>query len=99
MCGLAGFAFPKNSPSLPDVKTALKDLKHRGPDDEGFLAFNTCSPNPIASEISANYQDANLFLLFRRLSIIDLSPAGHQPMLSENGRFALVFNGEIYNFK
>ena len=100
MCGLAGFAFPKNSPSpLPDFKTALKDLKHRGPDDEGFLAFNTFAPTPIAKEISANYQDANLFLLFRRLSIIDLSPAGHQPMLSENGRFALVFNGEIYNFK
>jgi asparagine synthase (glutamine-hydrolysing) len=100
MCGLAGLAFPKNSPSpLPDFKTALKDLTHRGPDDEGFLAFNTLAPNPIATEISANYQDANLFLLFRRLSIIDLSPAGHQPMLSENGRFALVFNGEIYNFK
>jgi len=100
MCGLAGFAFPENSPSpLPDVKSALKDLMHRGPDDEGFLAFNTCASTPIATEISANYQDANLFLLFRRLSIIDLSPAGHQPMLSENGRFALVFNGEIYNFK
>jgi asparagine synthetase B (glutamine-hydrolysing) len=40
MCGLAGFAFPENSPSpLPDVKTALKDLSHRGPDDEGFLNF------------------------------------------------------------
>jgi asparagine synthase (glutamine-hydrolysing) len=100
MCGLAGFAFPENSPSpLPDFKTALKDLTHRGPDDEGFFAFKTCAPNPIAKEISAIYQDANLFLLFRRLSIIDLSPAGHQPMLSENGRFALVFNGEIYNFK
>ena len=40
MCGLAGFAFPENSPSpLPDFKTALKDLTHRGPDDEGFFAF------------------------------------------------------------
>jgi asparagine synthase (glutamine-hydrolysing) len=100
MCGLAGFAYPENSPSpLPDFKSALKDLSHRGPDDEGFFAFNTLAPNPIASKISADYQDANLFLLFRRLSIIDLSPAGHQPMVSENGRFALVFNGEIYNFK
>ena len=100
MCGLAGFAFPENSPTpLPDFKSVLNDLSHRGPDDEGFLAFNTLAPTPIATEISANYQDANLFLLFRRLSIIDLSPAGHQPMLSENGRFALVFNGEIYNFK
>jgi len=40
MCGLAGFAFPNNSPSsLPDFKTALKDLLHRGPDDGGFLDF------------------------------------------------------------
>jgi asparagine synthase (glutamine-hydrolysing) len=100
MCGIAGFAFPENiSAPLPDVKSALMDLSHRGPDDEGFLAFNTLVPTPITSDISANYQDANLFLLFRRLSIIDLSPAGHQPMVSENGRFALVFNGEIYNFK
>jgi asparagine synthetase B (glutamine-hydrolysing) len=44
MCGLAGFAFPKNSPSpLPDVKTALKDLTHRGPDDEGFFNFYRCN--------------------------------------------------------
>jgi asparagine synthase (glutamine-hydrolysing) len=100
MCGIAGFAFPENiSAPLPDVKSALMDLSHRGPDDEGFLAFNTLVPTPITSDISANYQDANLFLLFRRLSIIDLSSAGHQPMVSENGRFALVFNGEIYNFK
>jgi asparagine synthetase B (glutamine-hydrolysing) len=44
MCGLAGFAFPKNSPSpLPDFKTALKDLMHRGPDDEGFFNFFRCN--------------------------------------------------------
>jgi len=42
MCGLAGFAFPKNSP-LPDFKTALKDLTHRGPDDEGFFNFYRCN--------------------------------------------------------
>jgi hypothetical protein len=43
MCGLAGFAFPKNSPSpLPDVKTALKGLMYRGNDFEGFFNFFSC---------------------------------------------------------
>lgn len=44
------------------------------------------------------YIDNNLGLGFVRLSIIDLSPAGHQPMLSEEGRYVMVFNGEIYNY-
>ncbi|MES2135462.1 MAG: asparagine synthase (glutamine-hydrolyzing) [Pseudomonadota bacterium] len=56
-------------------------LAHRGPDDQGIWR------DP----------DAGVALVHRRLSIIDLSPAGHQPMLSSNGRFALTFNGEIYN--
>ncbi len=68
---------------LRDLEDASKLLKHRGPDDEGFYL----SP------------EGNLFMSHRRLSILDLSPRGHQPMLSEDGRFVVVFNGEIYNFK
>jgi asparagine synthase (glutamine-hydrolysing) len=56
-------------------------IKHRGPDDVGSWA-----------DVSAG-----LALGFRRLSILDLSIAGHQPMLSSSGRFAMTFNGEIYN--
>lgn len=56
-------------------------LAHRGPDDQGIWR------DP----------DAGVALIHRRLSIVDLSPAGHQPMLSSNGRFVLTFNGEIYN--
>src|SRR3712207_5558854 len=56
-------------------------LEHRGPDDEGIWS------NPIARVGFAH----------RRLSIIDLSPAGHQPMASHNERWVLTFNGEIYN--
>jgi len=48
---------------------------------------------------SGVYSDEHAALGFRRLSIIDLSPAGHQPMLSENGAVALIFNGEIYNYQ
>ncbi|HZS52735.1 MAG TPA: asparagine synthase (glutamine-hydrolyzing) [Bryobacterales bacterium] len=57
-------------------------LEHRGPDDEGFL---TSASGPIT-------------LASRRLAILDLSPAGHQPMQTAGGRCTLVYNGEVYNF-
>lgn len=57
-------------------------IEHRGPDDCGAFAESA----------------SGLGLGFRRLAILDLSPAGHQPMASENGRYVVVFNGEIYNY-
>jgi asparagine synthase (glutamine-hydrolysing) len=67
----------------PQVIRAMTEaLRHRGPDDEGAWA------DP----------DAGVGLGHRRLSIVDLSPAGHEPMHSANGRYVLTFNGEIYNF-
>ena len=62
-------------------------LQHRGPDDEGRQVF--------ALEETGRF----VSLEFRRLSIIDLSPAGHQPMTNEDGTVWLIFNGEIYNFQ
>lgn len=62
-------------------KAALRALKHRGPDSTGIWFDHS----------------AGLTLLHTRLSILDLSPAGHQPMTSRCGRFTLVLNGEIYN--
>jgi len=56
-------------------------ITHRGPDDMGVWSDN----------------DYGLALAHRRLSILDLSPAGHQPMLSPCGRYTLIYNGEIYN--
>src|SRR6266542_5008817 len=82
MCGIAGFLSSDRPPS-PDVLCALvNDIKHRGPDDEGTWT----SP------------DGRIALGHRRLSIIDLSPCGHQPMRSASGRFVMIFHGEIYNF-
>ncbi|MCL6618299.1 asparagine synthase (glutamine-hydrolyzing) [Thermomonas hydrothermalis] len=83
MCGLTGFWTPArlNSP-LEDVARRMADtLIHRGPDDAGVWMD----------------EHAGLALAHRRLAILDLSPAGHQPMVSVSGRYVIAFNGEIYN--
>ncbi len=83
MCGLAGFL----GASYPKLSLELQitcmtnAIQHRGPNDSGYWID----------------ESAGLVLGHRRLSILDLSPAGHQPMQSACGRFLLVFNGEIYN--
>ena len=85
MCGIGGFYVADDS-SLggPDtLQTMVRVLRHRGPDSEGTWL----SPS------------GRIGLAHTRLAIIDLSPAGHQPMISGSGRFALSFNGEIYNYK
>jgi asparagine synthase (glutamine-hydrolysing) len=86
MCGLTGFVdFGPATREAREVTVAAmaETLRHRGPDDGGVW-------------IDA---EAGIALGHRRLSIIDLSPLGHQPMSSANGRHVIVFNGEIYNFK
>src|SRR3954451_19775200 len=87
MCGIAGFldrSSVKSEERLLEVARRMSgSLTHRGPDDEGHWA------DPAAG----------IALGFRRLSIIDVSPAGHQPMVSASGRFVVVFNGEIYNYE
>src|SRR6476659_4571920 len=86
MCGLTGLwqTQPVASEQLAaEVMRMTDTLAHRGPDDSGVWT------DPAAG----------LALGFRRLSIVDLTPEGHQPMQSANGRYVLVFNGEIYNFQ
>jgi asparagine synthase (glutamine-hydrolysing) len=85
MCGIAGvydYGFSREPQVTPELLTRMSDrMIHRGPDDAGF-------------HISRNGQCG---LTFRRLAIVDLSPAGHQPMSTSDGRLTIVFNGEIYN--
>ncbi len=81
MCGIAGiYHLNKGNIEVSKLEKMVKDLHHRGPDDNGVEYFG------------------HLGLGFVRLSIIDLSPAGHQPMQSEDGRYTITFNGEIFNY-
>ena len=84
MCGIVGFWEVNNSDSAVACQYAEKmanAIAHRGPDDDGIW----------------HDQQESLVLAHRRLSILDLSPAGRQPMHSKSERFVIIFNGEIYN--
>lgn len=87
MCGIAGFFFKVASgyrykASIETTISMMSDsLYHRGPDDSGSWVD----------------LDAGMVMIHRRLAILDLSSAGHQPMISSNGRYIIAFNGEIYN--
>ncbi|MGZ8162344.1 MAG: asparagine synthase (glutamine-hydrolyzing) [Methylobacter sp.] len=84
MCGLAGFWQAKHFSADAAYAVAgqmANRIVHRGPDDSGVWVD----------------EGSGIALAHRRLAIVDLSPAGHQPMISSSGRYVLVFNGEIYN--
>ena len=86
MCGFAGFININGAPADSRVVEAMTDLvRHRGPDDRGALCMS----------IRGGATDTALG--FHRLSILDVSACGHQPMTSADGSIALLFNGAIYN--
>lgn len=86
MCGILGiYSQISDSKLVQRVESGLKAIQHRGPDDSGINLLNT--------------RTGVLALAHARLSIIDLSSAGHQPMYSGDRRYAIVFNGEIYNYR
>ena len=68
-----------------DARGPLRSLAHRGPDDSGWVAQRSSAFPSL--------------LMHRRLSILDLSAAGHQPMATADGLHTIVFNGEIYNYR
>jgi len=82
MCGIAGLSQPQRGDLAATMSGMLDALARRGPDSAG------------------TWSDPSARLIFghRRLAILDLSPYGHQPMVSPSGRYVITFNGEIYNF-
>jgi asparagine synthase (glutamine-hydrolysing) len=86
MCGIAGFVGASNigGGNVDGAAEAMAaSLSHRGPDDQGVWIDTA----------------AGTALVHRRLSIIDLSPAGHQPMISADERFVISYNGEVYSYQ
>jgi asparagine synthase (glutamine-hydrolysing) len=97
VCGIAGFLSCGQKDQGPRLGQAvLQVLSHRGPDDHGWLMSSPREYRLGQGNLPAF--DAEIILLHRRLSILDLSKAGWQPMSTPDGRFFIVFNGEIYNF-
>jgi asparagine synthase (glutamine-hydrolysing) len=109
MCGITGISYHNALKDTFDIEQMANAISHRGPDGEGFIAINSQSGSiselagkktpinlPPVSGFGAN---ANLYLAHRRLSIIDLSSAGHQPMANSRRDIWITFNGEIYNYK
>ncbi|MEW6614140.1 MAG: asparagine synthase (glutamine-hydrolyzing) [Thermodesulfobacteriota bacterium] len=110
MCGICGFVNQEKRTEAFDeglLKKMTSVLKHRGPDDSGmvFLSSSTSREPLIVNYTDSEKKsrttnnDYNIGLGHQRLSIIDLSPSGHQPMSNEDGRIWITYNGEIYNFK
>lgn len=101
MCGICGNIDFKSGVRAQSIKRMCHVLAHRGPDDEGMVLIRGDTFFEVKKPF-ATYSDGNGFevgLGHRRLSIIDLSEAAHQPMCNEDGRIWIVFNGEIYNFQ
>ena len=102
MCGLTGYwqfykQAEKNSATIGEM---LRLQKHRGPDDSGIVGINTIQNN--FQELNFNKPgdftiQPDLIFGFNRLSILDLSPNGHQPMVSKDETVLLMLNGEVYN--
>ena len=83
MCGIAGIISSRNEVNSKALESMEKAMVHRGPDDGGIYLSG----------------DRKAGLVNRRLAVIDLSPAGHQPMSTPDGRFTIIHNGEVYNYR
>ena len=114
MCGLSAIISSKPC-CIDDIKNMNNLINHRGPDDEGYFFYNSEHDEVFAydkdTDIEAiqnldlkklddlNSAKYKIFFGHRRLSIVDTSFGGHQPMRSSCNRFSIIYNGEIYNAK
>ena len=109
MCGIAGIInLHQKKENALSLEQMTKSLKHRGPDDEGYMLFTDRSelffgddsrvktPNHIKT---ANNTSFRVGFGFRQLKIIDLSEKSHQPLTDVSNNFWIIFNGELYNYK
>ncbi|MBI4381074.1 MAG: asparagine synthase (glutamine-hydrolyzing) [candidate division NC10 bacterium] len=112
MCGIFGIWHADGrAVDLASVQRAVTSLRHRGPDDEGYLLVNTRTSRVV--ECGGKHTDErlglpgieeffaetfDLVLGHRRLAILDLSPTGHQPMATSDNAVWIVHNGEVYNY-
>jgi asparagine synthase (glutamine-hydrolysing) len=94
MCGFLGFVGDRERAAAIDLDVALASLRHRGPDDRGVFSS---LPTPNSSLLTPH--SPACVLAHTRLAIIDLSAAAHQPMTTADGRYTIVYNGEVYNFR
>lgn len=113
MCGITGGLYFKGVVDSELCVNMNNSIRHRGPDDEGYLIINTMdkklelrsgrdtieSFRKIHNSVEYNFDiKPNLFFGHRRLSILDLSELGHQPMCNEDRSIWLTYNGEVYNY-
>lgn len=111
MCGITGIITPSPSKNIVRQINVMTDsIRHRGPDDEGYVLIDSenqvvlCSGDDTDKKMWLPHintyfgEPCKLVFGFRRLSILDLSICGHQPMVSEDHRFSIILNGEIYNY-
>ena len=108
MCGICGWLSTNHQIDRSTLERMNNVARHRGPDDEGYALISRKSVNLFCGRDSRSsnfplfpegvFEDTFLAFGHRRLSILDLSMKGHQPMCSEDGKICVTFNGEIYNY-
>jgi asparagine synthase (glutamine-hydrolysing) len=89
VCGFCGIIGPARAAHVEAIDAMTRTLAHRGPDDSGTHV----------ERFAARGDEYALALGHTRLSILDLSPLGHQPMHTADGSLSIAYNGEVYNFR
>lgn len=99
MCGLSAILSKQvREKSTEQLIRLHHSIKHRGPDGEGALSWSFGQRSPFHGQNVSQVVPGNVLFAHRRLSIIDLSKSADQPIISPDGQYSIIFNGEIYNY-